>query len=148
MYTHKTLKQNYNGGYALHHTRVHTLLHTPYPAREGMRVWGMEHPSLLLLHDCYVTVGVGIVCLCQSATIIHLIGLSGRRVPPGRACALLSELGPPFPLTFTRYCCCLNCMVYGIRRESRGGGRILRKRRAIVLQSCEQCRWAGQYQND
>ena len=96
----------------------------------------------------YVTVGVGIVCLCQSATIIHLIGLSGRRVPPGRACALLSELGPPFPLTFTRYCCCLNCMVYGIRRESRGGGRILRKRRAIVLQSCEQCRWAGQYQND
>jgi hypothetical protein len=43
----------------------------------------------------YVTVGVGIVCLCQSATIIHLIGLSGRRVPSGRACALLSEAGPP-----------------------------------------------------
>jgi len=42
----KTLKQNYNGGYALHHNRVHTLLHTPYPAREGMRVWGMEHPRL------------------------------------------------------------------------------------------------------
>jgi len=42
MYTHKTLKKHYNGGYALHHTRVHTLLHTRYPAREGMRVWGME----------------------------------------------------------------------------------------------------------
>ena len=23
---------------------IHTLLHTTYPAREGMRVWGMEHP--------------------------------------------------------------------------------------------------------
>jgi len=46
MYTHKTLKQNINslmcGGYALHHTRVHTLLHTPYPAREGMRVWAIH----------------------------------------------------------------------------------------------------------
>jgi len=60
MHTHKTLTQNYNGGYALHHTRVHTLLRTPYPAREGMRVWGMEHPRYRLAEalPCRVFFGV------------------------------------------------------------------------------------------
>jgi len=57
--------------------------------------------------------------------------------------------------TLTRYCRYQYCMVYGIRKESRGGGGgshscIVRKSRAIaiVLQSCEQCRWARQYQED
>jgi len=31
------------------------------------------------------------------------------------------------PLAFTRYCYCQSCMVYGLNREGRGGGRILRK---------------------
>ena len=35
---------------------------------------------------------------------------------------------------FTRYCRYQNGVMYEIRKESRGGGRILRKRRAIVLQ--------------
>jgi len=40
--------------------------------------------------------------------------------------------------------------VYGVwhTKGKPGGGRILRKGRAIVLQPCEQCRWAGQYQGD
>jgi len=32
--------------------------------------------------------------------------------------------------------------------KNAGGGRLLRKCRAIVLQSCAQCGWAGQYQDD
>jgi len=34
-------------------------------------------------------------------------------------------------------------MLYGIHKNGRVGGRILRISRAIVLQSCEQCRWRG-----
>jgi len=61
--------------------------------------------------------------------------------------------GPPTPtggvrlglaflsnLAFTRYCHCQYCMVYGNHKRGRVGGRILRIRRALVLQSCEQCR--------
>ena len=44
---------------------------------------------------------------------------------------------------FTRSCRYQNGIVYGIRKES-----ILRKGHAIVLQSCEQCRWARQYRDD
>jgi len=46
MYTHKTLKHNYKGGYALHHTQVHIsfcIPHAPCSAGyEGM--WFGEHP--------------------------------------------------------------------------------------------------------
>jgi len=46
-------------------------------------------------------------------------------------------------LAFTRYCHYQYCMVHGIQTGGREGGRILRNYRAIVLQKCAQCRWAG-----
>jgi len=40
-------------------------------------------------------------------------------------------------------------MVYGIRKECRGGSLCCAKVvHAIVLQSCEQCRWARHYLDD
>jgi len=39
-------------------------------------------------------------------------------------------------LAFTRYCHCQYCMVYGIQRGSRGGRRISRSSREIVVQPC------------
>ena len=46
-------------------------------------------------------------------------------------------------LTFTRYCYYQYCMVCGIQKGGRGGGRILPNGRAILLQQCGQCRRAG-----
>jgi len=34
-------------------------------------------------------------------------------------------------------------MVYSIHKGGQGGGRILPNSRAVVLQQCGQCRWAG-----
>jgi len=36
------------------------------------------------------------------------------------ACPRANRVSPGVNLTFTRYCRCPNCMVYGIRRQSRG----------------------------
>ena len=44
---------------------------------------------------------------------------------------------------FTRYCHCQCCMVYGIHKGVRLGGRILRNCRAIVLQQGRLCRWGA-----
>jgi len=46
-------------------------------------------------------------------------------------------------LAFARYCYYQYCMVYGIQKKVGGGGRILPKSRAIVLQTCGQCSRAG-----
>jgi len=46
-------------------------------------------------------------------------------------------------LAFTRYCHRQYCMVYGIKGGGRWGGRILRNRRAIVLQQGRLCKWGG-----
>jgi len=49
----------------------------------------------------------------------------------------------PHPgLAFTRYCYYPYCMVHGIQKGGRGGGRILLDSHAIVLQQCGQCRRA------
>jgi len=65
---------------------------------------------------------------------VTLIGrVNPKGFPAPQACVL----------TFTRYCHCQYCMLYGIRRGGRGGGRILHNSQAIVFQSCGHCRWGS-----
>jgi len=55
---------------------------------------------------------------------IHQLGV-GARVNPNPVCVL----------AFTRYCHYQYCMLYGIHKWGRVGGRILRLSRAMVVQS-------------
>jgi len=52
-------------------------------------------------------------------------------------------LPPLSGLSFTRYCHCQYCIVFGIQTVGRGRGRILRNSPAIALHSCRLCMWGG-----